>query len=151
MRLPSSVNVGINFMKQFDENLYKQYDWKARAATKQYLRNKKVKNIKDNPDIYGPDLIIPNVCYIECEIKVCWRTKIFTHRTLQFGSRKKKFSELDMQCIFFVWNEPATNGLQFSSKILEDDLMQYVPNIEKPDGSEKFYIIPISKCKQVSI
>ena len=127
------------------------YDWKARAATKQYLRNKKVKGVIDNPDIYAPDLILPNICYIECEIKVCWISKIFPYRTLQFGTRKTKFCNLDMQCIFFVWNEPATHGLQVSSKHILTCEQEYIVNKEKPDGSERFYIVPMDLCKQVSL
>ena len=137
-------------MKQFNPELYEQYDWKARASTKEYLRRKNI-DVLDNEDIYGPDLIVKDKYYVECEIKVCWSGKFFHWGTLQFSTRKTKFCHLDLPTVFFVWNEPGTSGICFTQKTLLSSEQESVPNCENPDGSEKFYIVDIKKVKHITL
>ena len=62
--------------KKFDYELFKQNDKLAREVGKAYWKSKGRTAI-DNPDKYGPDLVVDGEFYCEMEIKRAWKGKEF--------------------------------------------------------------------------
>ena len=78
--------------KRFDLDMFDLTDSPAREATKQYLSRKGYTAI-DNPDKYCADLIIEDLCYIECECKLVWKGSRFPWPSVHLPQRKKKFAK----------------------------------------------------------
>ena len=78
-------------LKRFDPEMHHKVDEPARDATKSYI-SKHGHTAMDHDDKYSVDLIVPGVCYIECECKLVWMTDTFEYKTIHIPKRKKKFA-----------------------------------------------------------
>jgi len=137
--LPSSA------VKSFDRQLFNDNDTLARAAGKRYWGAMGYE-VTDNPDRYGPDLIIDtgkDKYYGEVEIKRVWSGPEFKYDTLQIPERKKKFIGRDMPCVFAVFNNEQTHGFLCPGDILAISPLVEVSNKYVRSG-EMFFQVPIS-------
>lgn len=132
--------------KPFDENLFKSNDFKARDAAKDFLLFSG-KVAKDNPDKYGPDLVLNDGSFIEVEIKHTWKNK-FNFDSLQIPFRKEKFAK--MNCTFMVFNFDCSEVFVVSG---EDVLKSPVKEVKNKfiKGGEMFFQVPLELLKQYTV
>jgi hypothetical protein len=134
--------------KKFDPKLHEQADEPAKTVTKFYV-GRFGYDAEDNPNIYGVDLIVPDVCYIEVERRFMWKEgDKFPFWNLHIPHRKRKFFNLDMPTLVFTWNYALTHFIR-----LHEDVIKNSPVIEKateamPEG-EHFYEVNLSQGKIV--
>ena len=110
-------------------------------------------DVKDNPDTYGPDLIVDTGTerfYGEVEIKRVWSGKDFAYDTLQIPGRKKKFIGLDMPTRFIVFNAEQSHGFLCTCVQLAASPVVEVANKYVYSG-EMFYQVPISKLLLIEV
>lgn len=138
--------------KRFDKSLYDNNDSTARTAGKKYWRSFSYQ-AEDNPDRYGADLIVNTgweVFYSEVEIKRVWSGPLFKYDTLQIPERKRKFTVLDMPCMFLVLNNEQTHAFVCSSDLLSKSPVVEVPNKYVYKG-EMFFQVPVSELLYVTM
>lgn len=128
--------------KKFDQKLFDGNDQPARQAAKKFWESRGV-HARDNPDRYGPDLILDIGNMLEVEVKHTWKDK-FPFDTLQLPSRKEKFAKLG--CMFMVFNSDLTKAFLFDGDTVLDSPRKEVYNKYVSQG-EIFFQIPISKVK----
>lgn len=138
--------------KKFDRALFNENDTAARAAGKRYWRSLGY-DVTDNPDTYGPDLIVDtgtDKFYGEVEIKRVWSGKDFAYDTLQIPGRKKKFIGLDLPTKFVVFNADQTYGFVCPCSQLAVSPLVEVANKYVYAG-EMFYQIPIATLQLIEV
>jgi len=133
--------------KPFSPSLFKENDNLARAAGKKYW-SKLGYEVWDNPDRYGPDLIVNNEFYCETEIKRVWKGPEFIYPDLQLVGRKKKFIGLDIPCVFMICNNEQTHAIIVHQDEVKDCPMVEVPNKYVHKG-EYFFKVPVTKVVQI--
>jgi hypothetical protein len=139
--------------KRFDRDLFSENDTLARAAGKRYWESQGY-TVEDNPDRYGPDLLVTTHdterFYSEVEIKKVWSGKEFAYDTLQIPGRKKKFLLLERPCFFIVFNNEQTHGFLCTHSELAAAPLVEVSNKYVRAG-ELFYQVPISKLSLIEV
>lgn len=138
--------------KRFDRALFTENDTAARAAGKRYWSSIGY-SVIDNPDTYGPDLIVDtgtDKFYGEVEIKRVWSGKDFAYDTLQIPGRKKKFIGLDLPTNFIVFNADQTYGFLCTCSQLAVSPLVEVANKYVYSG-EMFYQIPVSTLALIEV
>jgi hypothetical protein len=128
--------------KKFDQKLFNKNDVPAREAAKKFWESRGV-HARDNPDVYGPDLILDIDNLLEVEIKHTWRDK-FPFDTLQLPARKEKFAKIG--CMFMVFNSALTQAFLFDGDTVLDSPKKEVYNKYVSKG-ELFFQIPINKVR----
>lgn len=138
--------------KPFNPILFKENDKLARAAGKRYWKSLGY-GVDDNPDRYGPDLIVDTgseTFYCEVEIKRVWSGDEFKYDTLQIPERKKKFIGLDKNCTFMVFNNEQTHAFSCADTVLQASPVVEVPNRYVYKG-EMFFQVPVKELVKVRI
>jgi hypothetical protein len=138
--------------KAFDRGLFSENDTLARAAGKRYWKSVGYA-VEDNPDRYGPDLIVDTgneKFYSEVEIKKVWSGKEFQYDTLQIPERKKKFIGRDMGCKFIVFNNEQTHGFLCPCSTLAVSPLVEVSNKYVRSG-ELFFQVPIANIEFIEV
>ena len=138
--------------KKFDYTLFKQNDKLARKVGKAYWKSLDRVAI-DNPDRYGPDLVVDGVCYCEMEIKRAWKGKDFKYKTCQIPHRKAKYLDKDkysMQTHFLILNNEQEYAFFIKGEDVEASPVVEVPNRYVPSG-EMFFQVPLNKLKLVEL
>jgi hypothetical protein len=133
--------------KPFSPGLFKENDNLARAAGKKYW-SKLGYEVWDNPDRYGPDLIVNNEFYCETEIKRVWKGPEFPYDTLQIAGRKQKFLDSELPCVFMVCNDEQTHAIIATEDEVRNSPLVEVPNRYVHKG-EYFYQVPVTKVVQI--
>ena len=104
--------------KPFDRYLYDKYDTPARNLMKEKLGDK----IKDNPDIYGEDMIIvDDKCkykYIELQVCAEWIGEKYPHPFPYVFERKGSFSK---DTLFIILSRNFIKGLIFDKESLKPE------------------------------
>jgi hypothetical protein len=134
--------------KRFCQGTHDKYDAPAREATKAYLLRRGYAAVQGDTK-YCVDLVVRGVCYVECECKLGWSGPRFPWGSVRLPHRKKKFTELDMPVIFYVWNRQFSHAIRIAGELLTDDKLTEVSNVVIPSG-EYFYDIPIESTYLVS-
>jgi len=138
--------------KKFDYELFKQNDKLARDVGKAYWESKG-RTVIDNPDRYGPDLLIDGEYYCEVEIKRAWKGKEFKYRTCQIPHRKAKYldkDKYDKPTHFFIINNEQEYAFYIKGEDVAASPVVEVPNKFVPKG-EFFFQIPLSKLKLIDL
>lgn len=140
--------------KQFDQILHNQYDNAGREVVKSYFSSKLKITAKDNPNLYGVDLILYKdnkmVGYAEVEVRNNWKTDAFPYDTLNVPYRKKKLLENDLPTFFFSVNHIKTRMFCCKAEdILECEIKENPNKYVKSD--EYFYKVPVSRLKIIRI
>ena len=140
--------------KPFDPSLHDRYDSPGRQIVKEYITNKLHLTVKDNPDIYGVDLIIYKenkiVGYAEVEVRNNWSSDAFPYEILNVPYRKKKLLENNKPTFFFSVNKPQTRMFCCTAEIVLESELKENPN-KCVKSNEYFYKIPVSKLKLIEI
>lgn len=134
--------------KHFDDDLFRENDQRARAAALAYLHSEGIHAI-ENPDLYGPDLIIYSgyrpAYYIEVEIKRVWKQEdgTFPWETIQLPERKAKFLRKRLPVEFWILNSTCSYAVVIPETELSSSILKEVPNSQVAEG-ERFFQIPVS-------
>ena len=139
--------------KRFCQDLFKENDERAREAGKRYWESIEGVRVEDNPDKYGPDLIVNTLCgsfFCEVEIKKVWKGKEFQYDTLQIAGRKGKYLESSLPVSYIVFNDDQTYGYLCQGTDLALSPIVEVPNKYNWSG-EMFYQIPVSNLTLIEV
>jgi len=141
--------------KPFDPALFAETDRSARNAVMEYIGASGI-FVQDNPDIYGPDLIVykgfkPDF-YAEVEIKKVWKKDQdeFPWTTVQLPKRKLKFMDLGAPCEFFILREDRKMAIIIPDFVVAKSPVSVVPNKYVAEG-ELFVTIDVSECQVVEL
>lgn len=100
---------------KFSQKHFDRYDIPARRVVKEVFG----KYIKDNPDKYGPDMIIthPDCKYKFLEIQVCasWKDE-YPFKTVFLYSRKMRYGE---DTLFLTLDNNLLRGYLFNNKMID--------------------------------
>ena len=137
--------------KRFDQALHDKYDPPARKAVSEWIQMKWGLECRENPNVYGVDLIVYRsdhpVGYIEVEV----RSWLFCHySTLHIGKRKQKLFQQDLPVLFFALTQDLSHAYWCKAEIAKHHPLIEVKNFEVPNG-EMFYDIPKSEFKYVNL
>ena len=141
--------------KPFDQELFDNNDVQARLAVQEYIGTAGL-FVQDNPDKYGPDLIVYKgfkpAYYAEVEIKRVWKSNqdVFPWATVQLPSRKLKFTQLGVPVEFFILREDLKMAIVIPDHIVENSPQEEVKNKYVPEG-EMFIKIDVSECGVVEL
>ena len=138
--------------KKFDDELFKQNDKLAREVGKAYWKSKG-KTAIDNPDRYGPDLVVDGEFYCEMEIKRAWKGKEFKYRTCQIPHRKAKYldkDKYDKPTHFLILNNEQDYAFYITAEDVASSPVVEVPNKYVPSG-EMFFQVPLDKLNLVEL
>tara|TARA_R100000406_G_scaffold17227_1_gene10731 strand:- start:156 stop:623 length:468 start_codon:yes stop_codon:yes gene_type:complete len=138
--------------KKFDYTLFKQNDKLAREVGKAYWKSLDRTAI-DNPDRYGPDLVVDGEYYCEMEIKRAWKGKEFKYKTCQIPHRKAKYldkDKYDKPTHFLILNNEQEYAFYIKGEDVAASPVVEVPNKYVPSG-EMFFQVPLNKLKLVEL
>jgi hypothetical protein len=136
-------------IKKFNQELHDRYDPPARRAVSDWLAMKRGVVCKDNPDIYGTDLIVYKndviVGYAEVEVRI-W-TPYCPFSTIHVPYRKKHMLEVP-NTLFFA----LTHDMNFAYWILGSKALEF-PTMELKDDTkhEAYYDVPKELFKYVDL
>lgn len=103
---------------KFSQKHFDRYDIPARRVVREIFGE----YIKDNPDQYGPDMIIvhPKCKYQFLEIQVCaaWKDDKYPFSTVFLYSRKMRYGP---DTLFLTLNDNLSRGFLFSNKGVNRD------------------------------
>ena len=137
-------------LKYFEQDVYDQYDTKAKSAAQKFWRSIGYGCI-ENPDLFGVDLLVEgkNKSFgCEVEVKLGWHGPEFPFPSLRLPYRKKKFT--DSPCHFFVLNQSMTHAALISRRSVLASPVEIVSNVKVPSG-EKFYIVSNQAIQLVNL
>tara|TARA_R100001163_G_C5068134_1_gene207972 strand:- start:8383 stop:8796 length:414 start_codon:yes stop_codon:yes gene_type:complete len=126
--------------KPFNKKLHETYDERARTATKNYVKKQGHEAI-DNPDKYGADLIVEGLCYLECEIKRYWDKDYYPYYYIRLPYRKKKFANLEMPTLFYIWNNKCSAAVRIQGSKLHTAEVKEYKNSQMPKGELFFWFV----------
>lgn len=142
--------------KTFSNSLYNENDSPARAAVIEYISSSGLM-VKDNPDKYGPDLIVHKGLgkkshYVEVEVKKVWAggQDTFPWTTVQIPARKKKFLDVGLPIEFFILRADLRMAIVIPDFVLGASPLVEVKNKYIPNG-EMFFQVDISQCDLVDL
>jgi len=127
-------------IKKFDQVLHDMYDPPARAAVSAWLKMKWGFDTKDNPDIYGTDLILgrdgKRVGFAEVEVRQ-WNPNC-PYPTIHVPMRKKHMLEVP-NTLFFALTQDMTHAYWIvGDKVLSHPLWE----IKDDTKHEAYYDVP---------
>lgn len=133
--------------KKFDPKLHEKADEPAKTVTKYYV-GRFGYDAEDNPNIYGVDLIVPDVCYIEVERRFMWEDDKFPFASLHIPHRKRKFFNQDMPVLVFTWNHALTKFIRLHEDVIKTSRVIEKSTEAMPEG-EHFYEVDIRRGRIV--
>ena len=146
--------------KKFSQELYDQYDHKAKKICKEYYKKLNV-ILMENSDKYGPDLKYysnfdafekhEHTGFIECEVKRVWKDYSFPFESVQFPERKARYVyQSDVPVTFFMLNAKCDRALIVDGKDVLKSPMREVKNMYV-SKVEWFFQVPLDKVTFVDI
>lgn len=141
----------MNITKKFNQQLHDKYDPPARKAVTDWVKMKWGLECRENPNVFGVDLIVlregKRVGYIEVEV----RNWAYCHYpTIHVAHRKEKLFQQDLPTLFFALTQDLTHAYWCHAKVAKDYPLIEVKNFEVPNG-EMFYDIPVERFKYVDL
>jgi len=136
-------------IKKFDQILHDQYDPPARKAVSAWVKMKWGMDSKDNPDIYGTDLILgrngKRIGFAEVEVRSWYPTCPFP--TIHVPVRKKHMLEAP-KTLFFALTQNMTHAYWING----EKALNYPQCEIKDDIKHEFYYdVPIELFKFVDL
>ena len=137
--------------KQFSQALHDQYDPPARQAVTKWVKMKWGLECRENPNVYGVDLLVNRadklVGYIEVEVRG-W--DYCHYPTIHVGLRKEKLFQQDRPVLFFALTQDLIHAYWAKTQVIEGSPLIEVNNIEVPVG-ELFFDVPVKHFKYVNL
>lgn len=141
--------------KPFDKSMFEATDNPAREVIRDYIGRSGL-FVRDNPDTYGPDLIVYKgfkpISFAEVEIKLVWKPEqnIFPWDTVQLPERKLKFLNLGLPIEFFILRADLERAVLIPDYVVAKSPIEEVRNKYVKVG-ELFCRINISECQVIDI
>jgi hypothetical protein len=137
--------------KQFNQALHDQYDPPARDAVTKWVKMKWGLECRENPNVFGVDLLVYRadklVGYIEVEV----RSWDYCHYpTIHVGLRKEKLFQQDRPVLFFALTHDLIHAYWAKALVIEGSPLIEVKNIEVP-ADELFFDVPVKHFKYVNL
>ena len=141
----------MNITKKFNEQLHDKYDPPVRKAVTDWVKMKWGLECRENPNVFGVDLIVlregKRVGYIEVEV----RNWAYCHYpTIHVAHRKEKLFQQNLPTLFFALTQDLTHAYWCQAKVAKDYPLIEVKNYEVSNG-EMFYDIPVERFKYVDL
>ena len=141
----------MNITKKFNQQLHDKYDPPARKAVTDWVKMKWGLECRENPNVFGVDLIVlregKRVGYIEVEV----RNWAYCHYpTIHIAHRKEKLFQQDLPTLFFALTQDLTHAYWCQAKVAKSYPLIEVKNFEVPNG-ELFFDIPVSQFMYVDL
>jgi hypothetical protein len=137
--------------KKFNQALHDQYDPPARKAVTDWVKMKWGLECKENPNVYGVDLLVHRadklVGYIEVEVRG-W--DYCHYPTIHIASRKDKLFQQDRPVLFFALTQNLENAYWMKAELVKGCPLIEVKNTEVSAG-ELFFDVPIKHFKYVDL
>jgi hypothetical protein len=147
-----TVQTGMQSLrKKFSQSLHNQYDPPAREAVTKWVKMKWGLECRENPNVYGVDLLVYRadklVGYIEVEV----RSWDYCHYpTIHIASRKEKLFQQDRPVLFFALTQDLIHAYWCKAEIAKQYSLIEVKNFEVPAG-ELFFDVPVKHFKYVDL
>lgn len=138
-------------MKKFNQALHDRYDPPAREAVTKWVKMKWGLECRENPNVYGVDLLVYKlgklVGYIEVEV----RSWAYCHYpTIHCSSRKDKLFQQDLPVLFFALTQDLTHAYWAKAEKVQECPLIEVRNSEVAAG-EMFYDVLVKHFKYVDL
>jgi hypothetical protein len=147
-----TVQTGMQSLrKKFSQSLHNQYDPPAREAVTKWVKMKWGLECRENPNVYGVDLLVYRadklVGYIEVEVRG-W--DYCHYPTIHCAQRKEKLFQQDLPVLFFALTQDLIHAYWAKAQVIEGSPLIEVKNFEVPAG-ELFFNVPIKHFKYVNL
>jgi hypothetical protein len=137
--------------KKFNQALHDLYDPPARKAVTDWVKMKWGLECRENPNVYGVDLLVHRaeklVGYIEVEVRG-W--DYCHYPTIHIASRKDKLFQQDRPVLFFALTQNLENAYWMKAELVKGCPLIEVKNTEVSAG-ELFFDVPIKHFKYVDL
>ena len=137
--------------KRFDQALHDRYDPPARKAVSEWMKMKWGLDCRENPNVYGVDLIAYRagnpVGFVEVEVR-SW--SFCHHPTIHIHLRKAKLFRQDRPVLFFALTHDLSHAYWLKAELVKECPLIEVNNREVPSG-EFFFDVPVSWFKYVNL
>jgi hypothetical protein len=137
--------------KRFDQALHDKYDPPARKAVSEWMKMKWGLDCRENPNVYGVDLIAYRagnpVGFVEVEVR-SWN--FCHHTTIHIAHRKAKLFRQDRPVLFFALTHDLSHAYWLKAELVKECPLIEVNNREVPSG-EFFFDVPVSWFKYVNL
>lgn len=137
--------------KQFNQALHDKYDPPAREAVTKYVKMKWGLDCRENPNVYGVDLLVYRAeklaGYIEVEVRG-W--DYCRYPTIHIANRKAKLFQQDLPVLFFALTHDLIHAYWMKAELMKECPLIEVNNTQVPNG-ELFFDVPIKHFKYVDL
>jgi len=137
--------------KRFDQALHDKYDPPARKAVSDWIKMKWGLECRENPNVYGVDLIVYRagnpVGFAEVEVR-SW--SFCPHATIHIAHRKAKLFRQDLPVLFFALTHDLNYAYWMKAELAGKCPLIEVKNKEVPKG-EFFFDVPVRWFKYVNL
>jgi hypothetical protein len=137
--------------KKFNQALHDQYDPPARKAVTDWVKMKWGLECRENPNVYGVDLLVYRANKLVGCIEVEVRGWDYCHYpTIHIASRKDKLFQQDQPVLFFALTQNLKNAYWMKAELVKSCPLIEVKNTEVSAG-ELFFDVPIKHFKYVDL
>ena len=137
--------------KKFNQALHDQYDPPARKAVTDWVKVRWGLECRENPNVYGVDLLVYRseklVGCIEVEVRG-W--DYCRYPTIHIAHRKDKLFQQDQPVLFFALTQNLKNAYWMKAELVKSCPLIEVKNTEVSAG-ELFFDVPIKHFKYVDL
>lgn len=141
-------------VKPFNKELHNQYDSIGRNVVISYFLNELEIDARDNPNIYGVDLILYKdgtmIGFAEVEVRSNWNSDEFPYDTLNVPCRKEKLLKNNLPTFFFSINKILTKMFCCSAEEVMGSEVRENKN-KYINENEFFYKVPVKNLILISI
>jgi hypothetical protein len=137
--------------KKFNQALHDQYDPPARKAVTDWIKMKWGLECRENPNVYGVDLLVYRGEKLVGCIEVEVRGWDYCHYpTIHIAHRKDKLFQQDQPVLFFALTQNLENAYWMKAELVKGCPLIEVKNTEVSAG-ELFFDVPIKHFKYVDL
>jgi len=137
--------------KKFNQALHDQYDPPARKAVTDWVKMKWGLECRENPNVYGVDLLVYRAEKLVGCIEVEVRGWDYCHYpTIHIAHRKDKLFQQDQPVLFFALTQQLSNAYWMKAELVKGCPLIEVKNTEVSAG-ELFFDVPIKHFKYVDL
>jgi hypothetical protein len=137
--------------KKFNQALHDQYDPPARKAVTDWVKMKWGLECRENPNVYGVDLLVYRADKLVGCIEVEVRGWDYCHYpTIHIAHRKDKLFQQNQPVLFFALTQNLKNAYWMKAELVKGCPLIEVKNTEVSAG-ELFFDVPIKHFKYVDL